>query len=400
MSDEKIRRSAPALVEQTLAEHGAWDMVSFLLTCHRLRQADYEAWRMGAVECLEDVITGNRQRIMEMLQSALAHANSMGLVDTLITWHGWGRLAGQTLRLFHDDETNRQFHLLLSPRQDRAQLDLFMDAPHTLLLNRLRRAMQERSPELGKLFDRALDEIPNEPALARLDVIRAAMNRHPMGEPMPWFRYLEEVIAPAAADEFPGSDLDIIAPLWRDVAGAMAQLPFDAQQATIHSSEAWLRAHAWEDCLSSIEQVPHWHVYPCLHERRIAALSCMGDHDSVRRAWMLYCWLCPGAAATALDDADLKSCGLQRLWQQFSQLETAQPADDFPALIALHLRHEEEPDDAFAYACHTPGWHHYRMLCDLLASEKNGMADVKLRRSLKVASPWLFYAFMAMAQRR
>ncbi|MDQ7010681.1 MAG: hypothetical protein Q9M29_02560, partial [Mariprofundaceae bacterium] len=282
-------------MEQTLAEHGEWDMVSFLLTSHRLRQIEYEAWRMGDTACLEDALAGNKSRILSLLEAAMAHALAMGLIAESFSWQGWGARAGQTLRLFHDDEINRRFQLRLSPKADRPQLDLFMDAPHTLLLNQLRQALLNRTSVLDTLFDRAFAEMPNEPALARLDAIRAAM-RSAMDEPAARFRYMDEVIAPLAADEFPRHDLDIMAPLWRTTAAALSPLPFDPSLTIAHASEAWMRAHAWEAGIASIEQTAEWHQQPSLHERRIAALSCMGEHNAVRRAWMLYCWLFPDRA--------------------------------------------------------------------------------------------------------
>jgi len=47
------------------------------------------------------------------------------------------------------------------------------------------------------LFDRALDEIANEPALAQLDAIRAAMGTAHIENPSAWLTRLNEVIAPA-----------------------------------------------------------------------------------------------------------------------------------------------------------------------------------------------------------
>jgi len=249
--NERIKRNTPAMVEQTLANYGAWDAVSFLLISHRLRQTWYEAWRMGEIACLEDAIAGNTQRILEMLEAALLHATSMQLITKPHTWSGWGKQSGQPLRLFHDDDLNCRFLVRLSPKADRPQLDLFMDAPHTLLLNRLRQALLYRQPERDALFDRALDEITNEPALARLDAIRAAITTQQIDHPVAWLRHLKEVIAPAVADEFPHNSLDIMAPLWRSAADAkspsipttpanMPAMPFCWH---MHGSNALIASH-------------------------------------------------------------------------------------------------------------------------------------------------------------
>lgn len=393
--NERIKRNTPALVEQTLANHGAWDAVSFLLISHRLRQNNYEAWRMGEIACLEDAVAGNPQRMVEMLKAALQHAESMRLVSAPVTWNGWGKQSSHALRLFHDDDLNARFQLRLSPKANRPQLDLFMDAPHIILLNRLRQALLNRSPECGALFDRALDEIANEPALARLDAIRAAMATAFIENPVAWLAYLNEVIAPAAHDEFSHRSMDIMAPLWRTAADAMIHIRFDPEQPENHASHAFLLAHAWEQCLASVEQIPNWFEQSNLHERRIAALSAMHEHDAERATWMIYCWCCPDAASAALAKADLHACGLHSLWQQFSQLESEQNIEDFPALIALQNQTGDSHPVIVEHARHTQGWRHYQQITSLLASEQHGDTNIALRSALKTSSPWLFQAFMA-----
>jgi len=395
---EQIKHNTPALVEETLVTYGVWDTVSFLLVSHHLRQRDYEAWRMGGMTCLEDAIAGDSKPMMEMLNAALLHAESMGLIGESITWHGWGKHSGHTLRLFHDDARNARFQLRLSPTSNRPQLDLFMDAPHTILLNRLRQTLLSRSPEFDALFDRALDEIINEPALARLDVIRIAMTTPSLSRPVAWFNYLREVIAPACRDEFHHHSIDIMAPLWRAAAHAMLDsitIAFDPAHPDHHSSHAFLLAHDWEPCLASVEQIPDWLDQPALHTRRIAALSAMRQHETEREAWMMYCWRCPDHAATALNEANLHACGLHGLWQQFSQSETAPDITDFPALIALQHRTSPTQATIFEHAQHNQGWQHYQQITALLASEQQGDTDIPLRTALKTSSAWLFQAFMA-----
>jgi hypothetical protein len=132
---QRIEFDTPAQVEQTLAAYGSWDAVSFLLTCNILKQEGYEAWRVGEHGCLEDALTVDRQYLLHLLNAAFAHARSLGLDEAPVEWNGWGRMSGKTLRLFHDDKCQRQFQTRLSPKRDRPQLDLFMDAPRNVLLH-------------------------------------------------------------------------------------------------------------------------------------------------------------------------------------------------------------------------------------------------------------------------
>ncbi len=394
-ANHRISRTTPTLVEQTLAGHGVWNAVLFLLDTHRLRRSDYEAWRLGDTPCLEDAMIGNRQRILAMLDAARMHAEQMGLATVPMIWTGWGHQAGTPLRLFHDDHANVRFQIQLTPKEDRPQLDLFMDAPKTILLNRLRRALLDRSPERDTLFDDALDEMPNEAALARLDAIRTAMKRRTIDDSPAWFKYLDEVIAPAVMEEFNHQVMDIMAPLWRVSAVTLQDSPFDPELPELHASEAWLRAQAWESCVASVECVPDWHRHACLHERRIIAITAMGSYVEARQAWAAFCWLCPEDAVAALDRADLHICGLHRLWQQFSSAEPAQPVEDFPALMRLYGMHVFQESTSLPDMRHNRGWQHDQLLANLLIHEKKGHTNVELRQRLKAASPWLLRAYMA-----
>ncbi|MDX8390742.1 MAG: hypothetical protein R8M38_09660 [Mariprofundaceae bacterium] len=392
--DERIRRNIPALVERTLANYGAWDAVSFLLLSHSLKQSAYEKWRMGEVAYLEDAVTSNDQRVLDMLEIGLEHARGMGLCSAVMTWHGWG--VAHPLQLFRDQEMNAKFQVRLAPKKNRRQLDLFMDAPHIVLLNRVRQALLNRSPERESLFDRAMNELASEPALIRLDAIRTAITTPRIDHPIAWFDHLTDVIMPAALDEFPHRSMDIMASLWRTAANAMVHIDFDPERPSHHASQAFLHANAWESCLESVAQIPRWFEHADLHDRRIAALSGMHEHEAETEAWMIYCWCCPNAAKAALIKADLYGCGLHRLWKQFSQLDPKQNIEDFPALIALQKQLNDKQPVIFEYAQDTLGWHHYQQMTSLLASEQHGEANIPLRTALKTSSPWLFHTFLTI----
>ncbi|MDQ6951029.1 MAG: hypothetical protein Q9M26_05135 [Mariprofundales bacterium] len=392
----QIQRDTPALVEQTLASHGGWDAVAYLLTNHYLPSEEYEAWRMGEVAFLEETQINGQPQLLERLDAALAYAQAMGLEIKPKTWHGWGNIAGQPLRLFRDEKTNRRFQLRLVPKAARMQLDLFMDAPQTMMLDRLRQMVLQRNHAVATLFAQARDQLGNHASLTKLEAIHTAMEGLEITQPVAWFDYLDRVIAPAAAEEFPRRANDIMLPLWRAVAQAMASLPLDPH----HASEAWLRAQSWQQCLASIAHTPDWHTHARLHRCRIAALTAMGEQTAAQQAWMLFCWLQPNDAASALEQSDLHACALQRYWQQFTQFDPALGTEDFPALMALYGKLETVSPAEFALAAPTPGWHHYQRIQDLLRHESPSAPDPNRRRALKASSPELFQAFMATRRRQ
>jgi len=350
---------------------------------------------MGEVAWLEDAMVGSPQDVVAMLKVALSYGQSIGLIAEAISWHGWGNHANQTLRLFRDDTLNSRFQLRLSPDSNRRQLDLFMDAPHIVLLNQLRQAMRNRDPQQSTLFDRAFSTIADDPALARLDTIRVAMATTTITDPLAWFNHLNAAIAPAAHDEFSQQSIDIMAPIWRTTADAMTQITFDPLRPDLHTSQALLLARDWEPCIDSILQIPHWFKYAALHARRITALSAICEPQSLRAAWMAYCWHCPDAAATALNQADLHSCGLHGAWQQFSQLEHNPSIEDFPALAAILAPSDSHPPSSLMDEQQTKGQHHYQQVIALQQQERHHGTDITRRSTLKSSSPWLLQAYMA-----
>ncbi len=391
-------------MEQSVADRGHWDAVTFLLTCRLLRQRDYAAWCSGQITALEAAIDADPRWLDALLTTAMRYAEQqLKLTSIETTWRPWGDTDGDPLRLFHNDAQNQRFQKRLAPRRNRRQLDLFLDTPRTILLNRLRSAVRNRSADYHRLMRRARAELGNAPALTRLEAIHDALENETVADPIRWLERLMRVVIPAAKEEFPTGEYDVASPLWRAAAAAMVDLPFDPAHPEYHASYPLLQARDWEECLAAVDRVADWTAYPPLHHRRITALSAMGDHQAAREGWMLFCWLHPDAAASALATTDLRPDGLHGVWRQFTQLESACGEDaiaisDFPALIALRYPLQTEPP-LFAHAGGTIGWRHYQLLNRLSAAEQRGAPDIALRQSLKQNSPGLLRAFLKQIPR-
>ena len=399
--DRGWQQDVPVWVEQTLATSGRWEVVSFLLTAHLLARSDYEAWRLGEYETLDAAMAGrDLQEVAAMVLSALQDVDARPLTATAHRWYGWGACEGRHLRLFADAELEQRCLYCWSPQQDRAQLDLFMDAPRLVLLNRLRQAMVERSAQCEVLFDRAAAEIGDDASVARLEMIYAAMAQREIADPLVWLAYLQQTIVPAIHDEFPHCAADLLAPLWRRSAESLAERPFDPAHPQHHCSALWLQAEAYDAALEAVAAVPQWWRYAALHLCRIAVFQAQHDQQQVRAAWSLFCWVQPDAAGSALESADLHASGLARLWTMAGQLEL--PVEDMPALLLLHDSLQALSDleamvagDAALADVVGDGWQHYQMLRALLQSEATGACDVDARAALKAPAPALFRAFMA-----
>ena len=76
-----IEAELQAQVDAQLMEQGAFAPLDLLFNSGRLIYGDYEAWRRREIELLDDVLMGDRAKILAELERAAAYARSIGLVE-------------------------------------------------------------------------------------------------------------------------------------------------------------------------------------------------------------------------------------------------------------------------------------------------------------------------------
>ncbi|MDQ6988984.1 MAG: hypothetical protein Q9M19_03805 [Mariprofundaceae bacterium] len=391
---EKMQQEAPSLVEQTLAISGFWDPVQYLLTIGRISQQDYEAWHLGEVSCLEHVFAGSPSRIKSMLDMAMLHAEKRQLQRLPKTWEGWGEHAGQSLRLFEDEDLNQHFSWLFQPLSDRPQLDLFMDAPHIVCLNRLRTALAQQSPHLSTLFADAFEDYANDISLARLESLWVAQQAFPDDAQARLIYFLQD-IKPLAIEEFanPQHSTDFLAPLWRTLAQDLELQPFDPEKPKIHAATAWLEAKAYPETITSCKNIADWFQIPHFHACIIQAEYQQHHIPELRAAWFNYCLFCPQQALIHIGHAHyqqgLESAGLLHWWTSFNTLTHQPHISDFPAWVIIqqpeylqslpHIISSEQPENQRFSCVHA-----------LLNNQGSEQQQLQLRRTLLSSSAWLF----------
>jgi len=396
---DKQQHDTAAWVDQTLASHGAWDAVCFLLTIGRLSQENYEAWRLGEVETLEDVVSGSPKRIVEMLKLGLMHAKQRGLHVAEKSWQGWGEKVGQNMRLFADDALNAYFSCVYSPAEDRSQLDLFMDAQHVVCFNRIRSALMQRSLQLPALFDDAFERYADDPVLARLEALYVASKDEQAcnhTDVVARFCQLKQEITPLAVEElatFSPQAHDFLSPLWRSIAQSLEHHAFDPSQPDLHASQAWLQAKAYDKAIHAVQDVEHWQRFPTLHLVMIDAFFAAQQIVALRGAWMGLCLHCPRAVALHINAEhyanNLKACGLKHHWDRFKGLEHRPSVEDFPAWLIIQQAEYLTLLSDFTVPDHEAG-QRFLWVKTLLSEHDITASHIQLRRHLKRSSFWLF----------
>src|SRR5881296_1366501 len=86
--------SVQAQVDAQLLDQGAFAPLELLFNSGRLLYGDYEAWRRREVELLDDVLMGDRAKILAELERAAVYARSIGLIEQRQEFAAWGEEAG------------------------------------------------------------------------------------------------------------------------------------------------------------------------------------------------------------------------------------------------------------------------------------------------------------------
>ena len=203
-----------AAMDKLLLEHGAYIPVELLLHEGRLRYSDYEAWRCGEVDSLDDVLLGNPERIFKRLYQASEWAVSLGLEPDSQDYYAWGAKAGgRKLVFLHDNQQSeellrthyvRKQDLAPSPGQV-SQLDLFLDSGATPIVNDIINALASRRlDDVEILLERLAEREPGHRSRHALDSLFAALyqleNSPDLISPEELLANLEKYLIPLAKE--------------------------------------------------------------------------------------------------------------------------------------------------------------------------------------------------------
>ncbi|SDR61520.1 hypothetical protein [Paraburkholderia tuberum] len=286
------------------------------------------------------------------------------------------------------------------------QLDIFNDSRDVMLRNDVLSALQQYDAAGGRRALQALaNEYPDDDAVMYFGAIVNALEGR---STVPFDRHdaalqarqaLSQEVQPAVARAFPGQGgATWLAPLWAELAGRAAALPFRADHADAHAAPLFLLAARWAEATDSISRIASW--------RRIPAPLCWMTEaryrlDGLDAAWPLLielAWLSPSRfdqLLSRLDDA----C-VNRLRRAFdTSFDGAGDIDDltwFPAwvltekagLAPVFKRAEPSRQNAPERAA--------KVVLGLLSLERQGRHHelLETRRELQALNGALYAAYM------
>ena len=278
------------------------------------------------------------------------------------------------------------------------QLDLFVDSAGALAIQAVRDALLSRDALLARReLERLVGQIGGHRSVAHAEALIAALEAPLVGSPADAgdrLARLEREWLPAASALLAREGGEFLAPLWRDVAGALEGLGFDPARPELHASRAWARCGDSAAVVRTV-RATHGHASnPDLLAILAEAYCALNERGAAFDCWFALCRLDPKAferRIRAPGFPDRAMAGAWREAQNSDMLEEDLAPVWFPAWLliaeprlAASLPEASESDDA-ARA--------FNVLRALQGEE--GSPSVALRAELRALHPGLFAAYMA-----
>jgi hypothetical protein len=376
-------------IDQLLLEQGKYIPLEFLLAEGRLLYSDYEQWRSGKLNLLDEELAGDLPQIRKDLTRAAVYARALGLQPTPLDYHAWD--GNKALRFSSDFLLDNLFHEGYCNSEEQPQLDLFMDTTGANLANDIVRALGRRdAAAAGELLEKLYLADPSQQRLGKLELLLEAMRQQdaPITDPEEELADLQDEIHPLAVEMLGRESRPFMEPFWRRLGEALADHDFDPQRAELHRSYTALRNLDWMAVIDVVNAEPNWRSHAALLQRHARACDQLQRPVEALLDRFQLCWRIPEQAALALTDATVD---LIRAWELFQNLEPELEPSLFPAWLLtirpnlssrLPLPVVEAPAD-------------YQLLY-FLQREKNrlGPEAMRLRAELKAFDPDLFHHFI------
>lgn len=392
------------LVDQLLLEQGEYSPLELLLQGGRLSYPDYEAWRAGELELLDEALFGDRERVQQELMQAEDYLNCRGWVAETVRYEPWyehrpqaaSRPASRSLRFSSNETLDRCFHRHYRKPQDRPQLDLFTDTPAISLVNGITRALTERdSAEARRQLERLSDIAPDHARVGELErLVEAAEGLHTaVGDAAAGMRALQETLIPLAEDLLGKDSRHLVVPLWRRLSSALGDWPYRASQPELHLSYTASRAMDWDTAREAVEREPRWRTDPVLLLRHARSCDRLHRQGAALQSWFRLCWQFPGRCGAIETSGNHE---LRRRWLAFLELDPELAEQSFPAWLLLENPGLTAilPEPRGEIPCPDG----YRTLYRLQAVRGRTFADsahtIRLRAQLQQQDPALFHHYM------
>jgi len=396
-----MRREIEARVDELLLEQGEYVPMELLLQEARLDYAEYEAWRNGDIDCLDEVLFGDPQQVRALLRTAADYLKQRGWQPLDLNYTPWGAggagHASIALRFSKTAELNALFHTSYRRPEDLPQMDLFTDSPANTLCNGIIQSVLDKDIATARRrLDQLTDTAPDDIRLGHLEVLADALEevKQPVGDVAQALARLQQTLTPIAERLLgTAASRQYLVPHWRRLSRALQNTPFSEETPELHRSYTATRALDWQAVRDAVEGEQHWAAHPVLLCRHARACEMQRD-PAAWWSWFILVWHHPDHA-DALDESNPE---LRGLWEAFQNIDPELPVASFPSWVLLqrpglaHHRADELLPDTIELPC---GFATLLALLRLRLGEGDGgRREMELRARLKEQDPGIFECFL------
>lgn len=383
-------------VDQLLQEQGEYLPLEFLLQTGRLNYTDYEAWRNGEFDLLDDALFGDHQHIQQQLTHAANYLQRLGWQTQTVAYQAWCNETSQRLCFSQNSALDRSFHQRYHKPQDQPQLDMFTDTPATHWANCITQALIDRNPAQARCHLECLSDIaPDYVRLGELErLVEAAENLTTAVDDIATeMQRLQKTLMPLAQDLLGKESRNLLIPLWRRLSLALQDQPYQSTQPEMHISYTAIQAMDWDITRQAVAQLPHWQADPVLLKRHARACEQLHRRGDALMSWFNLCWQFPQQCVAIESSIDTE---LQQQWINFQELELELPTQTFPAWLLLNkpgfVQIVVVPSGDHVVTAYPKSYHTMYQLQSSIGQQANN--NMALRAQLKQEDAALFQHYL------
>lgn len=336
-----VPEEVPTAIQKLLSAHGFYSPIELLLATNRLGYDDYQAWRRGDHETLDDSLPDGAAAVRALLDQAAEWARGLHLDAGRVPLFGTDARASVELKASADARLDELLQTEYRRDVDRGQPDLFLDGTELEVQKHLIDAIVARDASRSGEKLRQLTVLhAHHWAVSHATLLIDALAVGPLhdaGQARQRLDALENLWLPAASALLRADARDFLIPLWRDVGRALEGVPFQPADPRSHASWAYLNGLDWENLKRTILEVRNWRSEPILQVRLGTALWWLRDQRGAIRTWCALCWQAPAHFAECIESAGFPDAALRRAWDRARDQDFDPPitATWFPAWLAI-----------------------------------------------------------------
>lgn len=387
MTKHTLDRIIQNQVDLMLFEEGCFSPLNWLLSEAYLDYNDYQKWKKGNIEYLEDCFKLSNTEIIAALKKAQDYASVLKLDS--FKQH-YSSTSNQTLHFCRLPANELIFTSIYEPARDRVQMDLFFDSAHACNLSDLITAIVDNCySEVTEIMTRLKNSNPDKyEHFLRLLALEKKISQS-RTSPKKKIKFLH-LLSPLASELLGRCTQDFLIPLWRSISTQIADVPFDPKDPEYHLSFTAFQGFQWQHVLISIEREKDWTKHSLLLFRYAEACFKLNREQEGIVNWFKSFILCSKTAEQLI----INTCNhlLFSEWQSFSELDSGLESFLFPAWMVIN-----KP----ALATHNViseinGNEAFQLIINLTENTEKEINEttIHLRTLLKQTNPDLFVHYM------